>query len=424
MFLQLKAPLLQVEIDKVVKDLGAHKAPGEDGFSSIFFQKYWHIVGDTISKDIQQFFDHGILPQSLNKNTSSLTSKGPFSDTIGQFCPTSLCNFVYRVISKVMANRLKPFMHCIISPQQSAFIPGRLIQDCMIVANEAFHCIRNKKKGEQKVMALNLDLNKAIDRVEWDLLMETCRKLGFEDKWCSWVLVCISSYEMDFMINGDSIGTIRPSKDCEEVDGASENAARHSETARDRFLTATKGSHPSWLWHNLLQGRYILLRGLRWQLGNGSNILFRIQKWVPYSKDFYVQHPCSPFASNSVVSDFIINGAWDLPKLELAVLQEETKVMWLGSALYLYLDNMSGPIILCVQDLFDMVPSTSEREIFSASSPFMAELYAIHSACRLAVTYGWQNVMVGSDYKVAISLACVQVDPPWSLSAIVVDIKV
>ncbi|GKC02504.1 hypothetical protein Tco_0994114 [Tanacetum coccineum] len=190
------------------------------------------------------------------------------------------------------------------------------------------------------------------------------------------------------------------------------------------FLTATKGSHPSWLWHNLLQGRYILLRGLRWQLGNGSNILFRIQKWVPYSKDFYVQHPCSPFASNSVVSDFIINGAWDLPKLELAVLQEETKVMWLGSALYLYLDNMSGPIILCVQDLFDMVPSTSEREIFSASSPFMAELYAIHSACRLAVTYGWQNVMVGSDSKVAISLACVQVDPPWSLSAIVVDIKV
>ncbi|GJU11275.1 reverse transcriptase [Tanacetum coccineum] len=137
MSLQLEAPVLQVEIDKVVKDLGAHKAPGEDGFPGIFFQKYWHIVGDSV----------------------------PSPKTIGQFRPISLCNFVYRVISKVMANRLKPFMHCLISPQQSAFIPGRLIQDCMIVANEAFHYIRNKKKGEQKVMALKLDLNKAFDRV-------------------------------------------------------------------------------------------------------------------------------------------------------------------------------------------------------------------------------------------------------------------
>nr|GEW92751.1 ribonuclease H protein [Tanacetum cinerariifolium] len=54
----------------------------------------------------------------------------------------------------------------------------------------------------------------------------------------------------------------------------------------------------------------------------------------------------------------------------------------------------------------------------------MAELYAIRSACRLAVTYGWQNVVVESDSKVAISHACAQVDPPWSLSANVVDIKV
>ncbi|GJV26806.1 reverse transcriptase [Tanacetum coccineum] len=152
MSLQLEASVLQVEIDKAVKGLGAHKAPGEDGFPGIFFQ---------------------------NNGES-----------------------------------LKPFMHHIISPQQYAFVPGRLIQDCMIVANGAFHYIRIKKKGEQKVMALNLDLNlnKAFDRVEWDFLMATCRKLGFVDKWCSWVLACISSYEMDFMINGESISTIKPSR--------------------------------------------------------------------------------------------------------------------------------------------------------------------------------------------------------------------
>nr|GEV48831.1 F-box domain, FBD domain, leucine-rich repeat domain, L domain-like protein [Tanacetum cinerariifolium] len=63
-------------------------------------------------------------------------------------------------------------------------------------------------------------------------------------------------------------------------------------------------------------------------------------------------------------------------------------------------------------------------EIFSASSPPMAELYAICGACLPAVTYGWQNAMVESGSKVVISLFYAQVDPPWSLSAIVVDIKV
>ncbi|GJX63888.1 reverse transcriptase [Tanacetum coccineum] len=188
MSLQLEAPVLQVEIDKVVKDLGAHKAPGEDGFPGIFFQKYWHIVGDTVSKAIQQFFDHGIMPQSLNKTLVVLLPKVPSPETIGQFRPVSLCNFVYRVISKVMANRLKPFMHCIISPQQYAFIWGRLIKDCMIVANETFHYIHNKKKGEKR------------------------------DKWCSWVLACISSYEVDFMINGESISTIKPSRGIRQGD--------------------------------------------------------------------------------------------------------------------------------------------------------------------------------------------------------------
>ncbi|GJS46540.1 reverse transcriptase [Tanacetum coccineum] len=180
MSLQLEAPALQVEIDIAVKGLGAHKAPDEDGFPGIFFQKYWHIVCDTVSKAIQHFFNHSIMPQSLNKTLVVLLPKVPSPEAVGQFRQVSLY--------------------------------------CMIVANEAFHYIRNKKKGEQKVMALNLDLNKAFDRVEWDFLMATCRKLGFEYKWCSWVLACVSSYEMDFMINGESIGTIKPSRGIRQGD--------------------------------------------------------------------------------------------------------------------------------------------------------------------------------------------------------------
>ncbi|GKA26373.1 hypothetical protein Tco_0712482 [Tanacetum coccineum] len=134
--MQLEAPLLQVDIDKVVKNLGPHKAPGEDGFPGLLFQKYWHIVGDAVSKSIKQFFDNGIIPRTLNKTLVVLLPK-------------------------------------------SAYISGRLIQDYMVGAKEAFHYIHNKKKGDQRVMALKLDLNKAFDRFEWDILMATCRKIGF-----------------------------------------------------------------------------------------------------------------------------------------------------------------------------------------------------------------------------------------------------
>lgn len=111
-----------------------------------------------------------------------------------------------------MANRVKPYIHKIILPQRSVFIVGRMIQDCIVVANETFHYIRKKKKGKHHVMAHKLDVNKAFDRVEWDFLPATFRRMGFGEVWCRWVQSCISSYEMESLLNGRSIGSIKPSR--------------------------------------------------------------------------------------------------------------------------------------------------------------------------------------------------------------------
>ncbi|GJU71911.1 reverse transcriptase, partial [Tanacetum coccineum] len=180
-------------------------------------------TGDTIGgayvcQAVWYFFEVGSMPPEFNKTLVVLILKTPAPETITQFCPISLCNFIYKIISKVLSNRLKPLMSKIIYPRQSAFIPGRQIQDSIVVANEAFHYIRNKKHGEQSVMALEVDLNKAFDRVEWDFLFVVLSKMGFGDVWCDWIRACLTTYELEFMVNGDSVGVIKPQRGLRQGD--------------------------------------------------------------------------------------------------------------------------------------------------------------------------------------------------------------
>ncbi|GJX40135.1 reverse transcriptase [Tanacetum coccineum] len=108
-------------------------------------------------------------------------------------------------------------MNKIISPQQSAFIPGRQIQDCMVVANEAFHYIRNKRQGTQNLMALKVDLNKAFDRVEWDLLLATLRKLGFGEVWCNWIQSYVLSRQITKAMEFGYISGIKMARTCHVI---------------------------------------------------------------------------------------------------------------------------------------------------------------------------------------------------------------
>ena len=99
-----------------------------------------------------------------------------------QFRPISYYNFVYKIIVKVMVNRLKPYMEKLITQNQCAFLEKRQIQDNILIANEACHHMKLKKKGKRYEMAIKMDMNKAFYKVEWDFLVAVLKKLGFDGK--------------------------------------------------------------------------------------------------------------------------------------------------------------------------------------------------------------------------------------------------
>jgi hypothetical protein len=123
------------------------------------------------------------MDRSINETHFCLIPKVSSPSRVTDYRPISLCNVIYKLISKVLANRFKEVLPSIISPEQSAFIPGRLISDNIMVAFEALHTINSRIKGNEGFMALKLNMSKAYDRIEWNFLEAILRKLGFVEQW-------------------------------------------------------------------------------------------------------------------------------------------------------------------------------------------------------------------------------------------------
>ena len=119
---------------------------------------------------------------------------------------------IYKIISKVLANRLKLILPQLISPTQSAFIPGCLITDNVLVAYETLHAMHIRKKGKKGDLALKLDVSKAYDRVQWGFLKGMMLKLGFPEIWVDRVMSCVSTPSFSVRINGKAYGNITPSR--------------------------------------------------------------------------------------------------------------------------------------------------------------------------------------------------------------------
>ncbi len=121
------------EITAAFKSFKPYKAPGPDGFHPILFQRFWHIVGDSITTYLEKIFQKRTIPQKLNETLVCLIPKVGKPELVQQFRPIGLCNTIYKAITKVLVNRLKPYLSDVVHPLQASFVPGQKASDNVIL---------------------------------------------------------------------------------------------------------------------------------------------------------------------------------------------------------------------------------------------------------------------------------------------------
>ncbi|GJT88088.1 RNA-directed DNA polymerase, eukaryota [Tanacetum coccineum] len=195
----LESDVTNDEIKKAVWECGTDKAPGPDGFTFGFFRKFWHLVENEVQDAVRYFFYNNDLPNGCNSSFIALIPKIPDANLVKDFRPISLIGSIYKIIAKILTNRLVGVMGGIVNEVQSAFIADRQILDGPFILNEMLSWCKKRKKQS---LIFKVDFEKAYDSVRWDFLDDVLRKFGFGDKWCKWIQCCLHSSRGSIIING------------------------------------------------------------------------------------------------------------------------------------------------------------------------------------------------------------------------------
>ncbi|CAM8987641.1 unnamed protein product [Rhodiola kirilowii] len=206
------------EIRRAVFQLGATKAPGCDGYPAIFFQSNWDLIRDELVGEVRSFFREFILDKDWNTTQIVLVPKVKDVSRMTELRPISLCNVSIKVITKILANRIQPIIGEVISFHQSAFIKNRMIFDNFIIAHELAHYIKGCKNKKRGYASLKLDMSKAYDRIEWSLLEQIMRRMGFSEVWIRWIMLCVSTVQYRVKFNDVLTDEIIPSRGLRQGD--------------------------------------------------------------------------------------------------------------------------------------------------------------------------------------------------------------
>ncbi|CAJ2637965.1 unnamed protein product [Trifolium pratense] len=166
----LMAPMTKIELQQALFQMHPDKSPGPDGFNPAFYQRFWEHCGDDIFVAASSWLDRGYFPSSLNETNICLIPKCDNPTLMKDLRHISLCNVLYKIVSKVLANRLKFCLDKCVSQEQSAFVEGRSILDNALISIEVIHAMKRKTRGYRGELALKIDISKAYDKVDWGFL--------------------------------------------------------------------------------------------------------------------------------------------------------------------------------------------------------------------------------------------------------------
>lgn len=195
------------KIREVVFKMPSNKSPGPDGYTTEFFKTSWSIIGKDLTAAVQSFFSRGFLPKGLNSTILAFIPKKESAQEMRDYRPISCCNVLYKVISKLIANRFKGALPQCISYNQSAFVKDRLLVENLLLATEIVKDYHREDVSPR--CAMKIDLAKAFDSVHWPFLLNTLNALNMPEKFIHWIELCVCTASFSVQVNGELAGFFR-----------------------------------------------------------------------------------------------------------------------------------------------------------------------------------------------------------------------
>ena len=207
---QLEGEASEEEIRKVLFSIPSHKSPGPDGSLSEFFRTAWPVIGADFIVAVQSVFKYGFLPKEVNSTILVLVPKKVDSMEMKDYRPIACCNVLYKVVSKILANRLKKILPSVITKNKSAFIKGRLLMENVLLASELVKDYHKDSVTHRGVM--KIDISKAFDSVQWTFVLRSLEALGIPERFIRWIRLCITTPSFSVQVNGDLAGYFQSSR--------------------------------------------------------------------------------------------------------------------------------------------------------------------------------------------------------------------
>eukprot|EP00253_Pinus_taeda_P033434 PITA_33434 len=205
----INRPVNEEEVSEVIKEMQNWKAPSLDGFNVDFFKACWKIVKPDILEVVEDSRKNKIVLKVLKTSFIALIPKQENAMTPDRFRPIALCNVVYKIISKIIANRLKPLLPTLVSEEKTRYVEGRQILNNIIQAHEVVHSLKSNK---QAGMIIQLDLEKAYDKISWAYIREVLIAYGFDHNYIRWVMALVTTSIFSILLNGSPSKPFKPSR--------------------------------------------------------------------------------------------------------------------------------------------------------------------------------------------------------------------